>query len=188
MEKIAGVYYLHSVKETASGFKLDRDGSFRFFFTYGALDRYGSGSWTIEEDRVMLQSKPWPGKDFTLTGSGVSGRGITIKITETSTVFQKHIYASLKNGEEGSWKGPDAKGEINFPDGNADAITLAFEFSPERFTIFPLTNKEHNYYEFRLEPWVMEVFFDKFPLKPHKYVLMGKHPLLTGEEYLYEKG
>ena len=64
MEKVAGMYHLQEVKETASGFKLHADGIFQFFFTYGAIDRYGSGKWTIEEDQVVMQSRTWPGNDF----------------------------------------------------------------------------------------------------------------------------
>lgn len=188
IEKIAGVYYLHRVKETASGFKLNVNGTFQFFFTYGALDRYGSGSWTLENDIVILQSRPWSGKDFSLISSETSGEGITIKITDKNPIFQKHVFASLKNGEDGSWQTPDSKGEIRFTGSEADIITLAFEFCPERFTFFPIENKEHNFFEFRLEPWIMEVFFNNFPLKSKGRVLLGKHPLLRGEEFVFEKG
>ena len=187
IEKTTGTYYLHGVMETASGFKLNADGTFQFFFTYGALDRYGAGKWTIENDQVVLQSNPWIGKDFALIESSASGRGITIKMTDKNPIFQKHVYASIKNGENGSWQRPDAKGEIHFPGEDAAVITLAFEFCPERFTFFPIANKEHNYFEFRLEPWIMEVFFNNFRLKIEKYALTGKHPLLVGEKYVYEK-
>lgn len=188
IEKLTGVYYLHSVKETASGFKINPDGTFQFFFSYGALDRYGSGSWTIQDDKVILQSRPWTGKDFALIESSVSGRGITIRVVDKNSFFPKHVFASLKNGEDGSWKMPDDKGMISFPDQQADVISLVFEYCPERFTFFPVANKEHNYFEFRLEPWVMEVFFNNFPLQVKKRVLIGKHPLLAGKEYIYEKG
>jgi hypothetical protein len=82
IEKTAGTYYLHGVRETASGFKLNADSTFQFFFTYGALDRYGSGKWIIENDQVILQSKPWGEKDFALIESSASGKGITVKITD----------------------------------------------------------------------------------------------------------
>jgi len=187
LQKVAGVYYLHRVKETASGFKLNTDGTFQFFFTYGALDRYGLGNFKFENETLILQSRPWNGKDFALITGDTSGRGTIIKITDKNPIFQKHVFASLKNGEDGSWKSPDTKGEINFPDSEASIITLAFEFCPERFTFFPIENKEHNYFEFRLEPGIMEVFFDNFPLKMKRHVLIGRHPLLKGDEFIYEK-
>ncbi len=186
-EMIAGVYYLHRIKETASGFKLNPNGTFQFFFTYGALDRYGSGVFAIENDAAILQSRPWSGKDFALINSDTSGRGITIKITDKNPIFQKHVLASLSNGANGSWKSPDVRGEINFPVNEAGIITLAFELCPERFTFFSIENKVHNYFEFRLEPWIMEVFFNNLALKIKRHVLLGKHPLLKGEEFIYEK-
>lgn len=187
MEKTAGEYYLRGVMETASGFKLDADGTFQFFFIYGGLDRFGAGNWTIENDHVILQSKPWSGKDFAMIDSGESGHGIAVKITDSNPIFSKHVFASLKNGEEGSWQPPDEKGEIHFPDHDIAVISLVFEFCPERFTFFPVENKEHNYFEFRLEPWVMEVFFNNFQLRIEKHALMGKHPLMEGEKFEYEK-
>ena len=39
---LAGEYYLKAVMETASGFNPHSDSTFEFFFSYGALDRYGS--------------------------------------------------------------------------------------------------------------------------------------------------
>ena len=188
IEKTAGEYYLLGVMEMASGFRLNADGTFQFFFVYGALDRYGAGNWTIENDHVLLQSKPWSGKDFALIESSESGRGITVKITDNNPIFSKHVFASLKNGEEGSWQPPDEKGEIHFPDHDIAVISLVFEFCPERFTFFPVENKEHNYFEFRLEPWVMEVFFNNFQLRIEKNDLIGKHPLMLGVAFVYEKG
>jgi len=187
IEKIAGIYYLHGIRETASGFKLNTDGTFQFFFSYGALERYGSGNWTMVNESVILQSRPWIGRDFALVGSDVSGKGVTIKITDPNPIFQKNVFGSLKNGEEGSWQLPDSRGEMHFPEHEANVITLAFEFCRERLTLFPVENKEHNYFEFRLEPWIMEVFFDRFALRAKKHVLVGQHPLLTSREFVYEK-
>ena len=186
-EKLAGVYELHTVKETASAFKLNASGSFQFFFSYGALDRHGSGTWILNDKMILMQSRPWPGTDFELVASETSGRGITLKVTDPNPVFQKRIFASLKNGEQGSWKAPDAKGEMFFDVNEAETITLAFEFIPERMTFLPIPNKEHNYFEFRLAPWALEVFFKDFSLKANRYMLIGKHPLLTGEQFAYEK-
>src|SRR5689334_7557986 len=66
---IAGAYYLQGVMETGSGFKLNEDSTFQFFYSYGALDRYGSGKWKAENGKVTLNSKPFPGKDFKMTDS-----------------------------------------------------------------------------------------------------------------------
>jgi hypothetical protein len=189
MEKAAGIYYLQEIKETASGFKLNPDGSFLFFFTYGALDRYGSGNWTIDNDHVVLKSRPWSGKDFAMLGSQVINENfIAAKIVGGNPVLLRHVFFSLKNGETGSWIKTNERGEAVFPLQLFTAVSMVFEFCQERFTHFSIEDPGHNYFEFRFEPWLMEVFFDNFQLKISKYALSGKHPLMKGEKFVYEKG
>jgi len=188
MEKTAGVYFLQEIKETASGFKLNPDGSFRFFFTYGAVDRYGSGNWTVDNDHVVLQSRPWEGKDFAWANSKVINENfIATKIVGGNPVLLRHVFFSLKNGETGSWIKTNERGEAAFPLQPVTTVSMVFEFCQERFTHFNIENPGHNYFEFRFEPWLMEVFFDNFQLKISKYVLSGKHPLMKGEKFVYEK-
>jgi len=188
IEKAAGMYYLQDVKETASGFKLNPNGSFRFFFTYGAIDRYGSGNWTIGDDHVVLQSRPWTGSDF----AGVDSRlvnldFITAKIVGGNPVLLGHVFFSLRNGETGSWIKTNERGEAAFPLQPVASVSMVFEFCQERFTHFRIEDPTHNYFEFRFEPWLMEVFFNNFQLKISKYALSGKHPLMKGEKFVYEK-
>jgi hypothetical protein len=51
---LAGEYHLDGVMETGSGLSLRDDGSFEWFFTYGALDLGARGKWTREADTVVL--------------------------------------------------------------------------------------------------------------------------------------
>jgi len=67
--KISGAYMLRGVMEVASGFELKEDSTFEFYFAYGALDRTGSGNWRIENDNIILNSKPSPGKDFKMVSN-----------------------------------------------------------------------------------------------------------------------
>jgi hypothetical protein len=48
---IPGEYYLRGVTEVGSGFLIKADSTFEFFFSYGALDRMGSGKWNAKERR-----------------------------------------------------------------------------------------------------------------------------------------
>ena len=189
MEKTAGVYRLHDVKGTNSGFKLNPDGSFQLFFTYGVMDRYGSGSWAVNGDHVILQSRPWPGRDFVGAGSQLTNQNfITTKIVGGNPALIKHVYYSLRNGQTGSWIKTNEKGEAAFPLQAVTTVSIVFEFCQERFTHVTIENPNHNYFEFRFEPWLMEVFFDNLQLKISKYALSGKHPLMQGEKFIYERG
>ena len=182
------MYYLQDVKETASGFKLETDGTFKFFFTYGALDRYGSGNWALQDDHIILQSRPWGGKDFALVGSRVINENmVMLKMVGGNPVLLRHVFFSLRNGADGTWQQADSSGVVAFPLQQVSTISLVFEFCPERFTHFAIENPEHNYFEFRFEEWLMEVFFNNFQLKVSRYALSGKHPLMKGDKFVYEK-
>jgi hypothetical protein len=185
---IPGEYYLQGVREMASGFLLKPDSTFEFFFTYGALDRYGSGDWTAKDDELTLQSAPKPEYDFALAGSKPTpDEFTTVRIKDNNPVLLQYVYASLQNGVEGSWQPMDKGGEVHFPKQEVNTICLLFEFCPERFSVISIENSSHNDFEFRFEPWIVEVFFTDFKLKMEDDGLFGKHPLMEGEEYRFAK-
>jgi hypothetical protein len=188
MDKAAGMYHLQEIKGTSSGFKLNPNGVFQFFFTYGAIDRYGSGNWTVEDDHVVLQSRPWTGNDFAgVDSKAVNQSFITTKIVGGNPVLLGHVFFSLRKGETGSWIKTNERGESSFPLQPVTNVSMVFEFCQERFTHFNIEDSGHNYFEFRFEPWLMEVFFDNFQLKISRFALLGKHPLMKGEKFVYEK-
>ena len=51
---LAGEYRLEGVMETGSGLLLRADGSFEWFFSYGALDLAARGRWERERDGIAL--------------------------------------------------------------------------------------------------------------------------------------
>ena len=131
-----GEYYLRGVMETASGFKVNPDSTFQFFFSYGALDRSGSGTWKQEADKIIFNSKPGS-KGFALINSNtVNDDKITIKITDQNPSLQSHVYALLKSGAKQSEEFTDKNGIISFPKQAVDSITLILEFCPERSLFF----------------------------------------------------
>ena len=52
--ELAGEYHLDGVMETGSGLRLNDDGTFDWFFTYGALDLGARGTWERTGDGVDL--------------------------------------------------------------------------------------------------------------------------------------
>lgn len=186
--KLAGEYYLRGVMETASGFKLNPDSTFQFFFSYGALDRNGEGTWTVKDNHIVLNSKPHPGKDFVLVSSKkANDDSLVIKIIEPNTFFLSHVYCLLTSGDKQSEQLSNKQGLVSFPKQAVNTIMLAFEFCPERKSLFQVSDPTHNYFEFRFEPWILEVFFADFKLEIDKDELKGLHPLLTGPSYHFIK-
>jgi hypothetical protein len=185
---LAGEYYLQGVRETASGFKLNTDSTFQFFFSYGALDRPGQGTWSVQNKQVIFNSKNHPGNDFALVSSKKTNNGsLVIKIVETNTFFLSHVYCEVQQGGMKSGKMSNNEGLILFQNPEADTLSLTFEFCPERKSVFTISGPRHNYFEFRFEPWMMEVFFKDFNLDIDDQGLEGAHPLLNGRSYHYIK-
>lgn len=187
-DTITGEYYLSGVMETASGFKLNADSTFEFFFSYGALDRNGSGTWQQQGNQVVFNSKAGGSKGFALINSNtVDDDKLTIKITDSNPSLRSHVYAILKSGEKQLEEMTDKNGLINFPKQPADSILLILEFCPEKVFVFSNSNKLHNNFEFKFEKDMMEVFFDHLQLAFNEDGLEGQHPLLKEGTYHFKK-
>lgn len=185
-----GEYYLRGVMETASGFKLNADSTFEFFFSYGALDRYGSGRWKQVDGNIILNSRPQPPKDFALIKSQkVAGDYIQIRIVDSNEIILRYVDAIVKHDNSSIEESTNNEGVITIQKQSLDSIGLLFRLCPDRFSHFAVTDKTHNYFEFRFEPWIAEVFFKDLKLKVEdNNKLSGRHPLLTGESYSFVKG
>lgn len=188
MKDITGEYYLQGVREMASGFLIKPDKTFQFFITYGALDRYGSGTWSVNGDKLILNSAARPGNDFALVSSHKRPHPfINLVVDHKNPMLLRHVYGSLEGGAEGTWEQMSQRGDLQFPSRQIESISLMFEFCPERFSVIPVTETEHNEFVFRPEPWLLEVFLDNFMLHIAAGELSGRHPLLEGSDFRYAK-
>ena len=183
-----GEYYLRGVMETASGFKLNADSTFQFFYSYGALDRYGSGTWKQVDGNIIFNSRSQPAKDFAFIKSEKApGNFMTLRIIDNNEMVLRYVDAVFKSGNAITEKSTDNNGMIKIPKQKFDSVALLFRLCPDRYSTFLIPDKEHNYFEFRIEPWIAEVFFKNFSLKVENNNLKGKHPLLEGTSFAYEK-
>ncbi|MEO8764991.1 MAG: hypothetical protein ABI416_11915 [Ginsengibacter sp.] len=187
MNNIPGQYSLRGVMETASGLQLNKDSSFEFYFSYGALDRSGSGNWAVNKDNIILDSRPYPGKDFKMVDSAsVKNEFITVKIQDANTDLYRLVYCLVKGPTGDTLLNADINGMIVVPY-PAESIHLLSELSTERMSTFAINSKKYISYTFHFEPWITEVFFKSFPLRYAEDHLEGKHPLLDEKEYKYER-
>jgi len=185
-KNVTGEYYLQGVMETASGFKLNADSSFEFFFSYGALDRYGSGKWSMNKDSIILNSKPSPGKDFKLANSIASTNKFSIiKIEDSNTTLYRFVYCRVKTATEDSIFSFENDGNLVLPFA-ADSIEFLSELCPERSSVFAI-DKSSMIYMFNFQPWILEVFFNQTSFHFTDDYLEGKHPLLDDKVYRFEK-
>jgi len=186
----AGIFYLQSVMETASGFKLDADGKFEFFFSQGALDRYASGQWKQEGDLVVFNSKPRPSQDFALLQNRQADTpGVVVQITDANSFLLDYVHVTIEGDGQKQQLVTDRHGAACFKPQPVEAISLQFEFCPEKISVFKFTEaaRGRNYFSFRYEPWLFELFLENFELKLTEAGLKGNHPLLRGKEFLYRR-
>src|SRR5690606_33698313 len=95
-DDISGAYFLEGVRETASGFQLKPNYTFTFFFTYGGLDRYGSGRWAQEKNTVVFNSRIKPARDFRLLSARrVNDNFVTVKFTDNNSALVNGIECTL---------------------------------------------------------------------------------------------
>jgi hypothetical protein len=182
-----GEYYLRGVMETASGFQLNPDSSFQFFYSYGMLDRFGTGKWTLKNDQVIFNSRTRPPVDFKmLVCRSEPGDSITIAIRDNNEVLLRYVHCQIITQSGVKELKTDESGIARFPKENFDSLALIFQLCPDRFSVFP-SNPKSNYYEFGFEPWIVEVFFDHFTLQYQSIQLFGGHPLMQGTSFRYER-
>lgn len=182
-----GEYYLQGVMETACGFKLNKDSSFQFFFSYGALDRFGEGRWTTKGNTIVFNSKPKPAHDFKLSASGAGHQNkITIELKEMNKMLLRHVYCKIKGGGKEQEEMSDENGMVQFDVQPVDSIELIFEFCPEKKSLFTVPAGNHHF-EFIPEPWLMEVFFENFFLTQTEEGLRGGNPLSNESSFLYQR-
>ena len=185
---VTGVYFMRGVMETASVFELKPDSSFEFFFSQGSLDRYGKGTWHKEADSIVFNSRPRPDKDFAMVSSKTTTDNfVTVKLVEKNTMILPYTEVTIKTGDKVLRQTTDSHGEVHFPKQSVTIISLLFRLCPDRASVFNIENSRNNYFEFRLEPWMAEIFFENFSLQLAGKELSGKHPLLQGQVFRYEK-
>lgn len=184
----AGEYYLQGVMEMASGFKLNDDSSFQFFFSYGALDREGSGRWSLDGNTVILNSTGKSPEDFTLIKSAtVAEAPFSIRVTGLPPAFFSYVYAKLKSGENSKTVKADKNGIITFNTNHAESIELLFELCPEKKFVYKVENSAVNYLEFKMEASITNMRFENFRLECSPGELKGPHPLITEKSFVYKK-
>jgi hypothetical protein len=182
---IAGTYMLRGVQETAAGFKFAADSTFEFFFSYGAVDRYASGTYSQKNGSVILTGNKIPGKDFTITKSSKQGKGITLKVNSPNEILKSEIICVFYYEGQPVLMYTDKKGICNYPD-KADSIQLVHPLYPDEATVFMTSTftAEHNYFELSLEPSMEQLCFLQMPVEIKDNTFSCKLPWILGDVLL----
>jgi hypothetical protein len=186
-DSLAGEYHLQGVMETASALLLKSDSTFELYYSYGAIDRQGSGIWQFEDGRIRLNSRPKPKVDFALSTSKKTSEDVTtVKVLSENTNILEHFEVMIRAADGQNYGKTDNEGIFLVPKTKVTGIELFFAFCPERFSSFPIKS-DHNYFEFKIEPWIAEIFAEDVILTVQQERLIGQHPLLQGDKFEFVK-
>ena len=157
-QKPAGIYTFQR-QEMVASFNFSEDGSFEFFYAYGAVDRNASGTFSISGDTVKLHSAKEPGKDFAINKQSKKGTGYTIQATAPNPYLLKHILAIVKfNGEQKYFESDD-DGIIKIDMPQCDTIYLQHTLFPDVLTLIKSAGNENNRFDVGLNPSLAQVSF-----------------------------
>jgi hypothetical protein len=87
---IDGEYSFHR-QEMVAGFLFEKTGKFEFFYSYGAVDRNATGSFTVKNDSLFLKSDKIAGKDFTIKSETKKGKGYSIKVVDKNSYLVRGV-------------------------------------------------------------------------------------------------
>ncbi len=166
---LAGHYYLQGVMEVGSELLLHPDGRFDYFLAYGAYDESGSGTWTVQDGRVLLnttgastpprfrlkQSARRPEKPLTILVQDQNGRGLA------------GIDISLDYGDKNPETGytQEYGWQASKPRGLPKAIGLGIRMYNLEPQWFKVAGTSDNYYVFEFSPGDLgRVKFQNTPL------------------------
>ena len=155
---IQGEYYFRKT-EMASGFNFSADGKFEFFFTYGAVDRSATGTFTVTGDTLKLKSNKEPGKDFSITSQSKQGKGYTLSFSHPNKYLTANILCLfITNGKEQQvTTGSDGKVHIDLPD--CDTIYVQHLLYPDIVTLVKDKANSNNNFTLSLNPSLEQVSF-----------------------------
>ncbi|MBX3242411.1 MAG: hypothetical protein KIT80_04675 [Chitinophagaceae bacterium] len=182
-KEISGNYYIEGITDGAkSGFYLNSNHTFNFFYSKNGIDRYGSGRWYIEKNAIVFSGRLKPARIYQLLSSRrVNDNFVTIQFTDDNPALVKNIECTLftERGRQKLFTKDD--GAVKFTKQIVDSIQIrSLVFPDHPFTFVP-SNKIQNSFEFGFEKAAFEVFFDNFMLLYTNNMLVGQHPLLRGQ-------
>ncbi len=161
---IEGEYYFRKM-EMASGFNFSKDGKFQFFYSYGAVDRSATGSFTVSGDSLLLKSNKEPGKDFTITSQSKKGSGYSITFDHQNRYLIKNIVCIFVVDGNQQQAYSDENGEVNIQLANCDTIYALHTLFPDVPTLVKDKNNINNSFVLGLNPSLEQVSFKDIHFK-----------------------
>ncbi|MBE7168974.1 MAG: hypothetical protein INR73_00190 [Williamsia sp.] len=156
--KIQGSYTF-SRQEMVAGFVFSADTTFEFFYSYGAVDRLASGTFSIKGDILTLQSSKEAGHDFTVKSQSKGDEGYTVRIEDANKYLLRHIRCSFFIGKERYDEVTNEKGEIKVAFEHVDKIYVQHLLFPDIVTLVKDEQNPNKKFVLTLNPSLAQVSF-----------------------------
>lgn len=156
---INGNYRLTGVHDLASAFQFNDDGTFNFFYMYGAVDRFAKGTYQISNDTIKLKSEKEPGKDFTVKVQSKKPGKFKVVVKDNNPFLVSYITAMVFSGEKMQLFESDKEGVIEIDMKSCDKIFLKHELYPDIYTEIKDPENNNNYFEVTLNESLQQVSF-----------------------------
>jgi len=161
---IQGEYYFRKT-EMVSGFNFSAAGTFQFFFSYGAVDRSATGTFSVQHNILQLKSDKEAGKDFTITSQSKQVKGYTITFAHPNKYLLSNIRCIfLVDGKQEEILS-DSKGEVHVDLPHCDTIYVQHLLYPDIATLVKDATNENNRFTLTLNPSLEQVSFKGIDFK-----------------------
>lgn len=151
--------YIFSKQEMVAVFNFSTDKKFHFFFSYGAVDRTASGTFSISGDTLQLKSDKEPGKDFTVTHQSRTGNGYVLQFEDANKYVLPDIRCIYFTGDEEHNAFADNKGQIKIYIDHCDKIYVQHQLFPDIYTLIKDEQNSNNMFTLTLNPSLAQVSF-----------------------------
>lgn len=161
---VKGEYYFRKM-EMVAGFNFSANGKFEFFYSYGAVDRSATGTFSVTADTLKLMSDKEAGKDFTITQQSKSGNGYTVQFTDPNKYLLNHIRCIFFIGKEQQEEYTDSDGKITIDLPHCDKIYVQHMLFPDVVTLVKDEKDNNNNFTLSLKPSLGQVSFKGIDFK-----------------------
>jgi len=162
---LSGVYSLRGIHDMVAAFEFNKDGNFRFYYAYGAVDRNAEGTYTLAETKIILKSTKEAGKDFTIKNQSQKSKNYRIQVIAPNPYLLQHVRAICFIGKEQKEYMTDNVGLIEIDHPAIDSIFLQHTLYPDIFTKIKDAENINTFFEVALNPSLVQVSFKGIDLE-----------------------
>jgi hypothetical protein len=161
---VQGEYYF-SRQEMVAAFNFSADGKFEFFYSYGAVDRSASGTFSVEGDLLKLKSDKEAGKDFTIKTQTKKSNGYTIVFEDPNPYLVNNVLCICLIDGKQKEAYTNSKGEVHLDLPKCDSIYVQHPLFPDVPTLIKDKKNDNNSFTLLLNPSLASVSFKGIDFK-----------------------